>query len=183
MFQGIESSQRVVERQSQHGQDDDANARAKIAAVDGHQKDGHNSPPLSRRPAAGARGAGCHPAVQWFLDGQQQRRQQDEVGNHLAEQALAGVQQQQAAGQPAQRRRGQQQKQSSPLAGKVGPLGQQRAQVAGAEGDGVGNVGGDGWHTQCGQCGKGDQRAAAGQRVDCSGGRGGQCDEDEINPF
>ncbi len=66
------------------------------------------------------------------------------------------------------------------LAFEVVELCESAADIAGAEGDGVGDVGGNGGQADEGQHGEGDEGAAAGEGVDGSGGNGSQADEEEL---
>ena len=110
-----------------------------------------------------------HPRPQRVLDGQQEARQQDEVRDDRAEHGVAGEQQQEGADEPADA--GDDEPGAQRLAGGVdlAAQGPRPADVAGAQGDGVGGVGVHRRHPDRREHREADQRAAAGQRVDGSG--------------
>jgi hypothetical protein len=82
---------------------------------------------------------------------------------------LACFQKQDAAHNPAQHARGNKKQQPGPLSAQVFHLGNSRPQVAGTERYGIGHVGSHWRDADSGEHGKGDERAAADQRVNRAG--------------
>ncbi len=117
------------------------------------------------RAALVARHPDAEPDAEAILEGQQRRRAEDQPRHQGLEHALAGQHQQDRAEEAPEGGREQQAAGPGLLAFELGALGQRAAEVAGAERDGVGDVGRHRRHAEGGQRREGDEGAAAGDGV------------------
>ena len=177
---GVEAGEGVVDEETEGGQDDHAQSRPEVAAVDRGGEDGDGDERLVGDVGRLAREAPLQPAAHGLLHGEERRGEQDQPGHEVPEEALGRVQEQQAPGEAARERGRDEPAHACSLAGEVALLGQGRPQVAGGQRDRVRHVRGHRGQAEGGQGGEGDERAAARERVDRPGGDGGEPGEGEV---